>query len=316
MTTVNWALIGAAAITIGLVLATTRYAIDWSTGWAAIALPSLMLAVAVYYQTWRPNTDIANALHAFGLAFAKLGVVVVLSYLAAASPWPLVDDQLKAIDVALGLDWEAYIAFFSNHPWLEWLLKMCYLSLVAQSYAAIAILVLLRKYSRMQVSICTFIIAAMLCIAGSVFMPAIASQAIAHFSGPLAGKMDPAAVFVHIKHMSELKSGAMTVIDIRNAQGIVTFPSFHTASAVILIWVFWGVPWLKWVSLAVNVIMVIATPVHGGHYFIDVFAGVAIAIASIWAALAIRRAVGRHVMARRRSSMIAARTGWRLQPAE
>jgi membrane-associated phospholipid phosphatase len=41
------------------------------------------------------------------------------------------------------------------------------------------------------------------------------------------------------------------------------------------------------VVLAVNVLMLAATPIDGAHYFIDVIAGVAIALLCLWLARAI-----------------------------
>jgi len=41
---------------------------------------------------------------------------------------------------------------------------------------------------------------------------------------------------------------------------------------------------LRWIGAVVNVLMVLATPVDGGHYFIDVIAGVVIAVLCVRAA--------------------------------
>jgi membrane-associated phospholipid phosphatase len=47
------------------------------------------------------------------------------------------------------------------------------------------------------------------------------------------------------------------------------------------------VPVARWIALAVNSLMLVATPIDGSHYFADVLAGVAIAALS----LAVARAV-------------------------
>ena len=66
--------------------------------------------------------------------------------------------------------------------------------------------------------------------------------------------------------------------------GIVTFPSFHAATAALYLWAFWPVRWFRPVAVVANVGMLLATPLGGGHYFIDVFAGIAVAAAAIIAA--------------------------------
>jgi membrane-associated phospholipid phosphatase len=40
----------------------------------------------------------------------------------------------------------------------------------------------------------------------------------------------------------------------------------------------WPVKYLRWVAALLNVAMVAATPIDGGHYFSDVIAGTAVAI--------------------------------------
>jgi membrane-associated phospholipid phosphatase len=75
------------------------------------------------------------------------------------------------------------------------------------------------------------------------------------------------------------------------SEGIITFPSFHAALGIIFIAGLWPIPVLRWIGLIVNVLMIAATPVEGGHYFIDVLAGVVIALLCQLAARRIVQAV-------------------------
>jgi membrane-associated phospholipid phosphatase len=59
------------------------------------------------------------------------------------------------------------------------------------------------------------------------------------------------------------------------------FPSLHTSLALILTVGMWPAPVLRWIGLAINAIMLLSIPIDGGHYFIDIPAGLAIAWASI-----------------------------------
>ena len=66
--------------------------------------------------------------------------------------------------------------------------------------------------------------------------------------------------------------------------GIITFPSFHAAAAILALWAFWGIWWLRPFALITNVSMLLATPVIGGHYFVDILAGILVAVGAIFAA--------------------------------
>ncbi len=76
--------------------------------------------------------------------------------------------------------------------------------------------------------------------------------------------------------------GGWSVVDYDRFQGVVTFPSFHTASAVFLIYVARRSPWTLCVSAPLNLTMIVATPLGGGHYLVDLLAGAAVAAACIF----------------------------------
>ena len=87
---------------------------------------------------------------------------------------------------------------------------------------------------------------------------------------------------VHVPHLLALRDGGMT--EFKDLQGIVTMPSYHTAQAILFMYVFRGqrrlFPWI----VALNSLMLLSTPSMGGHYLVDMLAGAvvaAIAIASV-----------------------------------
>ncbi|WP_165405695.1 phosphatase PAP2 family protein [Bradyrhizobium genosp. SA-3] len=75
----------------------------------------------------------------------------------------------------------------------------------------------------------------------------------------------------------------MRLLDAFQLGPLLTFPSFHAVSAVLYMWVLWPIRWVRGIGVLWNGVMLAATPIGGGHYFVDVFAGVVVAIASIWA---------------------------------
>jgi hypothetical protein len=76
--------------------------------------------------------------------------------------------------------------------------------------------------------------------------------------------------------------------------GLISFPSFHAACAIIYVWATWRTPGLNWLFVFGNALMLAATPVHGSHYMIDVIAGVGVAaLAIVCSAAAVKRLAAR-----------------------
>jgi membrane-associated phospholipid phosphatase len=61
----------------------------------------------------------------------------------------------------------------------------------------------------------------------------------------------------------------------------VTFPSFHAALAAITAWAFWQTRFVAYPALILNIAVTLAAMPVGGHYFVDIVAGLAIAAISI-----------------------------------
>ena len=81
--------------------------------------------------------------------------------------------------------------------------------------------------------------------------------------------------------------GTLHGLNLSRLVGILTFPSFHAASAALYIWAFSPLRWLRLLLVPCNILMIAASPVGGGHYFVDVFAGIAVSAAAIVVALRI-----------------------------
>jgi membrane-associated phospholipid phosphatase len=68
------------------------------------------------------------------------------------------------------------------------------------------------------------------------------------------------------------------------AKGLIGFPSYHAVLALLVVWYARPLQVVRWLALAVNGLVLIATPIQGGHHIVDVVAGFAVAALAIWAA--------------------------------
>ncbi len=68
------------------------------------------------------------------------------------------------------------------------------------------------------------------------------------------------------------------------AIGLIGFPSYHCAFGLLMIWAAWPIRRARYPVLALNLILIAATPICGGHYIADLFAAGLVTAASIRAA--------------------------------
>jgi membrane-associated phospholipid phosphatase len=78
-----------------------------------------------------------------------------------------------------------------------------------------------------------------------------------------------------------LRAGTLQSIKLDNLEGLITFPSFHTTGALMFIWAFRTVPFVRGPAAALNISLILATPIDGAHYFIDLVGGATVAFAAI-----------------------------------
>lgn len=215
-----------------------------------------------------------------GIAFLETGWVLVrlLNHLTMASAFALADQRLAGMDAMLGLDWHAWFDLVAAHGWLRELLGASYTSLTIFSVMAFLATTLCADARRGRYFLETFLATALLCTIWGAFLPAFG--AVAHYLGTGADltlfSVEPGLYAVDA--MERLRSGTAVVLKLKSLPGLVTFPSFHTAAAVLLA----GAAWrsrLFLPALAYALLVIAATPVFGGHYFVDLIAGAALALA-------------------------------------
>jgi hypothetical protein len=219
--------------------------------------------------------------HDWALLTAFVVVVGPLSYLSATPGRPLMDTGLAALDAALGFDWPSWLRL--TRP-VTPVLDLAYVSLFPQGAASVVLFALVGRSRRTAEMLAVGLVAALLTTAIAAVFPA--EGAAVHF-----GLLDRARAS-WIPDLAGLRDGSLRVINIARMDGIVTFPSFHTALGVIFAYAHRGIRWVSPASLALNTLLVISVPSVGSHYLVDVIAGIAVATAAIVTVRALAAARG------------------------
>jgi membrane-associated phospholipid phosphatase len=254
------------------------------TAWLAITAVSAGAAGLGYlYSSVRRDDRLAALAFAAAYLIAYTLAGATLSYVGTSLGLPLLDAQFARVDTALGLDWLATLEFVDSRPILGAVLRFSYASSMGQVVLALIVLAATRQFVRLADFLALFTVTSLITVMLSSLLPAVGAFV---FYDPPAALRDVVGVDAgiwHIQHFAALRSGAMRTIDAAAIEGLVTFPSFHTALAVVTTWAFWRTRTLAYSAVALNALVIASTVPVGGHYFIDVFAGGAIAVAAILA---------------------------------
>jgi membrane-associated phospholipid phosphatase len=279
-----WAIIAAVAGIMLIAPFASNFQLVGHSFLAAGGATALSLAGYWLYQTRRPDPRLASALGGTAqiVAFAAVGAPV--SYIAASLDLPLRDAWFDAVDHALGLDWSALLGWMDAHATLHPLFRLIYFSLMPQTVVVVLALALAGRLAWMRVFVLAFMISTVVTIVVAAIVPAEGVWGFHKLSAAAYPDIIPATREIHLPTFLGLRDGSFRQLMAMGAQGIITFPSLHAALALIITVGLWPIPVLRWIGLAINALMLVSIPIDGGHYFIDVPAGLAIAWASIAAA--------------------------------
>jgi hypothetical protein len=277
-----WMTTGLIAIVILVSCAVGSFRIDWASLQTPAIAGFLLCAAGRFYTTTRKDSRAAAALICTAQLIAFAAVGAPLSYIAASAALPLWDQWFAAWDGRLGLDWMALLATMNNFPSVHWIFAGAYLSFAPQSITVVLALAITGRILRLRVYLFSFILAALATIAISALMPA---QGVWGHMGLMSKDyaITPVTRELHLAIFHGLRDGSFRDLVAQGAEGIITFPSLHTAVGVLFILAMWPVKYLRWIALLLNITMIVATPVDGGHYFTDVIAGALVAALS-WTA--------------------------------
>jgi membrane-associated phospholipid phosphatase len=238
-------------------------------------------AYANAYSKTRRDPQVIFVLGSIAQIVLVTVVMSPLTYVAAATNLPLRDAELLALDRSLGLDWAAFAAFVNDHPLLSAWLDYGYGMIRWPLFAIPVVLTAARRYGRLQDFTLAFALALMATTAVSALVPAVGVYQQIGLDPAGLEHLNPQAYLDQVRDLAPVREGALRHLDLFGLAGIVTFPSFHAASAVLYAWALWPVRWMRPIAVIANAAMLASTPIDGGHYFSDLLAGVAVAVVSI-----------------------------------
>ncbi|QGN55965.1 phosphatase PAP2 family protein [Novosphingobium sp. Gsoil 351] len=281
----------AEAISGGLILAVSG---------AAIVLAQAR-GVYLDYVSFAPHYLVAAALIGLATTYRRLGRApqismtlmscaifvlftnggAVLNYLMIHPGSATIDPLLIRADAKIGFDWGAFAAAVSRLGWAANALGWVYKSSLIQ----LAAMILILGFSGRQVALHRFVLTGVLCSCFSIMIwslaPSFGPSLYATLSPAVESRLGRVVDPVYTAQLRALLHDGVRTIDANSLIGLIAFPSMHTVMAAMAVWyarrtaIFWPLAIL-------NLAMIPAILVHGGHHLVDVLGGLALFAMVAW----------------------------------
>jgi PAP2 superfamily len=292
----NWLVIGCIALALVVSTALAGFSIKPASLLLPVAMAGVYLAAALYNAHRGEKRDplVIFALGSTGQVVILSMLMAPLTYVAASADFPFQDATLAALDRALGFNWPGYIGFMSSSDTMISGAIFAYSMIRWPVFGIPVALGFAGRYRRLQEFTLALALSLIATTVISALVPAIGIYDEKAISGSHAIFQSP-AYLAQLHDLPAVRNGSLRELDLLKLAGIVTFPSFHATSAVIFFWSLWSVWWMRPIAIVSMGAMLVVTPFVGGHYIVDVIAGIAVAVVAIAAA----RWVGDWVLARK-----------------
>lgn len=228
---------------------------------------------------------IAGPFEAFALIAMNGLTILTATALLSATALPLADKRLIAADAVLGFDWLSLWHWIEQRPALIPPMTRIYYTLDWQPFLLFILLFVTNRGDRCWTFLNAWVAGLVIVVA---IYPLFPAQGALNYFG--VAQLSPhAAAFLPI--MEGLRDGTLRTIDGRVLQGMVTFPSFHAAAAIYLAWGYADFKWLRVPFIMLNLAMLLTAIPIGGHYLVDIIAGVLLAGITLIGAIRFERLV-------------------------
>jgi membrane-associated phospholipid phosphatase len=244
-------------------------------------VPGYIFLIVYCRLIWK-KIEIARMLITVGQLAIVIIMGLMLSYAASAVPLPYRDAELYALDRWLGFEREAYMAFLKQHPDLREVLYFAYATIMHQTLLVCIVPLVIRRVDRLQAYIIAFAIAVTATAVIASFIPA-ANALIYVDQAPTHLSTLPDGGHSYFPTLEGLRAGTLRVIDFGGMEGLISFPSFHTANAILFVWALWPIRLLRLPMLVLNFLLIASTPLAGAHYLVDLIGGAIVAFGAVFA---------------------------------
>lgn len=277
-----WAGVGAYAMLAVTTFSASRFMVPTSDA-IAVATPLVVGSIAsIAALTIFPGLRVARIISAI-LQFSLCGVsTAMLAFSAARLGMPLIDAQLLSFDHAIGYDWETFASIVARSPELELFLERSYEALFWQPFLAAVVLSFYRDAHALNKLVIAHLMVMMITVVIFAIWPAMTAWAYLQTPAPIIRQLHLQSTMNWVNGLVAIRSGVPLYVSAQSSFAIIGFPSYHCAAGFLYSYTFWSNQALRYPVVVVNVMMIAATPIMGGHYLADVVGAMLVTCTAIW----------------------------------
>jgi hypothetical protein len=247
--------------------------------WALVAgiIFMLMLAGWLFFSFGWQVLAFSHTLLA-ALSMISLGLIcALLNYALFALDFPLVDPWLAKADAILGIPVPVIVNWVQARPLLNTFSVLVYHTLWPQVVIAGLLLgVWLKDFRSLWEYAFHFQVTAAITVLVSTVTPALGVYAWYGFTSSI----DQTHVLQAIRG---LRDGSLEQIVLPQMEGIISFPSFHAVTAIVVAYSLRRHRRWFWPFVALDTMMVLSTLATGSHYTVDLLAAFVVCCISFFA---------------------------------
>jgi hypothetical protein len=245
------------------------------------AISGFLWLVGWFYETRRPEPRLAAMLTcaAFLVGFTAAGSVLNAMLLTVAGP--RMDWFFARADIAMGFDWPAMMRVMANYPTSLAILEQAYAALLPEIALGVVLLATFCGASPVYRFSLAVAVGALICIFIWTFFPAFGAMSVYALDPATAVRLHVPVDWAYGETLVRMLGEGPGLIAPDNMKGLIGFPSYHVVLALLLMWYFRFLPKFRWVVWVVNGLVIVATPIEGGHHGIDVLAAFPVAFLAV-----------------------------------
>lgn len=212
-----------------------------------------------------------------GMGLLLTAPLVVSTYVAFALKLPLQDQHLLQLDRRLGINWLSLIAFIDSHPLFAKLLTVAYKTFHHQLLFLPVVLSLCGHRARAYQVVGTYGLICAIASIITIWYPALGTYTDFAVNPGDLKNIDGMLGLEYVPQILAVRDDPNFILQLQHASGIISFPSVHAAVAVLCGWGAWTIRWIRFPMILLNALMLLSAITEGGHYVVDLVAGIGVA---------------------------------------